>query len=82
MPSLRENLRCRMVSTEVKRLVRLFFQPGRIVDPYYVRRPGRELARFVLDFLRPNVRYYVWALDDPAPFWADLRNYGWRLFGR
>jgi len=82
LPPLRENLRCRMVSTELKRLARLFFQPGRIVDPYYMRRPGRELARFVFDFLQPNVRYYVWAMDDPGPFWADLRNYGWRLLGR
>ncbi|MCB1778168.1 MAG: carboxylate--amine ligase, partial [Candidatus Competibacteraceae bacterium] len=41
LPPLRESLRCRMVSTELKRLARLFFQPSRIVDPYYVRRPGR-----------------------------------------
>lgn len=82
LPPLREPLRCRMVSTEFKRLARLFFQPGRIVDPYYVRRPAYELARFVLDFLRPKVRYYVWALDDPGPFWADLRNYALRLLGR
>ncbi|MCP5158259.1 MAG: carboxylate--amine ligase [Gammaproteobacteria bacterium] len=79
---LRENLRCRMISTEVKRLIRIIFQSEKIVDPYYVYRPGCELARFVLDFLRSNVRYYVWAMDDPGPFWADLRNYGLRLLGR
>jgi predicted ATP-grasp superfamily ATP-dependent carboligase len=67
-------LRCRMLSTELKRLVRILMQPGRIADPMFVRRPARELVRFVADFLRPRVRYFVWAVDDPAPWFRDLRN--------
>ncbi|NEX22538.1 carboxylate--amine ligase [Thiorhodococcus mannitoliphagus] len=80
LPVLRDNLRCRMASTEVKRLIRLFLQPGQIADPAYQQRPWRDLRRFIVDFARPNVVYYVWAGDDPGPFWADLRGYLARPF--
>lgn len=80
LPAVREAVRCRMVSTEIKRLIRLFVQPGRILDPSYTRHPWRDLGRFVLDFARPGVCYYVWASDDPGPFWADLRGYLARPF--
>lgn len=39
LPSAREHLRCRMVATEIKRLARIFFAPGRIVDPEFQDRP-------------------------------------------
>lgn len=70
----RSDLRCRMVATELKRLVRIVLQPGRIADPTFPVEPWRELGRFFLDFLRPKVRYYVWSWDDPRPFFTDLRN--------
>jgi len=82
LPPLRENLRCRMVSTEVKRLVRLLLQPGRIADPFFRRQPLQEVRRFFTDFLRPRVRYYLWRSDDAGPFFADLRNYALRLLRR
>ena len=69
-----ERIRCRMVGTELKRLFRILFQRGKIRDPFFKLQPGRELLRFVADFFRPNVKYYLWALDDPAPFFADLIN--------
>lgn len=68
------DLRCRMVATELKRLVRILLQPGRIRDRHYRRRPLAELWRFASDFLRPRVCYYVWSLRDPLPFLADMRN--------
>jgi predicted ATP-grasp superfamily ATP-dependent carboligase len=67
-------IRCRMVVTEIKRLVRIVFQPSRIKDPLFKVRPFREIARFVLDFMKPNVRYYLWANDDPGPFFRDITN--------
>lgn len=70
----RSDFRCRMVSTELKRLLRIVLQRGRIADRTFPVRPWAELCRFVRDFLRPNVRYYVWSLDDPKPFFADLRQ--------
>ena len=36
-----------------------------------LRRLARA-ARFVLDFLDPRVRYYVWCLRDPGPFLGDM----------
>lgn len=79
LPPLREVLRCRMVSTEVQRLVRILLQPGRIRDPYFEIRPACELRRFIADFFRPNTCYYLWDRNDPGPWLADLRNYALRL---
>lgn len=70
----RSDLRCRMVATELKRLGRIVLQPGHIADRTFPVRPWYEIGRFVRDFFRPNVRYYVWSKDDPKPFLADLRN--------
>ncbi|MGQ5522092.1 carboxylate--amine ligase [Chitinimonas sp. PSY-7] len=74
LPAPRSDLRCRMVATELKRLVRICLQPGKIADRTFPIRPAAELARFITDFFRPGVRYYVWCWDDPKPFWADLTN--------
>lgn len=68
----RDDLRCRMMSTELKRLVRVLLRPSRIQDPRFVRRPLWELIRFTTDFLRPRVRYYLWSWADPKPWWRDL----------
>lgn len=74
LPALRDDLRCRMVATELKRLVRILFQPGRIVDRFFVVRPAAEVGRFVVDFFRARVRYYVWSTSDPLPSLADAFN--------
>ena len=71
---VRTGLRCRMMATEIKRLIRILFEHQKISDPFFERAPGRELARFLLDFLRSGVGYYVWSRDDPAPFFTDLTN--------
>ncbi|MQM29703.1 MAG: carboxylate--amine ligase [Candidatus Accumulibacter phosphatis] len=70
----RTDLRCRMVATELKRLRRIILQPELIADRTFPVRPRKETFRFVRDFFRSNVRYYVWLNDDPYPFFADLRN--------
>jgi hypothetical protein len=74
LPPPRQDLRCRMVATELKRLHRLLLSPKLVADPSFVVRPMRELMAFIGNFVRPRVRYYVWASDDPKPFFADLRN--------
>lgn len=74
LPEPRTDLRCRMVATELKRLHRIFFGASRILDPNFVRRPLAELARFVIDFVRPRVRYYLLCRDDLGPLRADLLN--------
>jgi predicted ATP-grasp superfamily ATP-dependent carboligase len=74
LPDPRDDLRCRMVATELKRLRRILLQPGRIQDPMFQRRPWLELVRFIGDFLRPRVRYYVWMARDPMPWLVDVLN--------
>lgn len=69
-----EHLRCRMVATELKRLLRIVLQPHKIADRQFRRRPLYEIGRFLLDFVRPRVGYYVWSWRDPRPWLADMAN--------
>jgi predicted ATP-grasp superfamily ATP-dependent carboligase len=73
-PMPRARWRCRMVGNELKGLLRVSLQPARILDRGYRRRPLRDLLRFVGDFLRPGVGYYVWSWRDPMPWFRDLGN--------
>ncbi len=70
----RQDIRCRMVATELKRLVRICLQPQRIADKSFPVRKAAEIRRFLADFLRPRVRYYVWSWNDPRPFFRDICN--------
>lgn len=74
LPAQRDDIRCRMVATELKRLVRIVVQPGKIMDKRFQVRPLYELFRFAIDYFRPSVRYYVWRWDDPKPFFQDVMN--------
>jgi predicted ATP-grasp superfamily ATP-dependent carboligase len=74
LPPPIDNIRCRMMATELKRLVRIFFQAERISDKSFVIRRSFEIGRFFSDFFRPRVHYYVWSIQDPKPFFADLSN--------
>lgn len=40
------------------------------------------LGRSCLDFLDPRVRYYVWSLPDPGPFFGDMAGIVRRLWRR
>lgn len=71
---VRTGIRCRMMVTEIKRLIRILFQPQKISDPFFISTPSKELMRFCKDFFKIGICYYVWAMDDPKPFWTDLTN--------
>jgi len=72
IPKSRDDLRCRFMVPETKRLLRILFQPHLIQDRLLHFSRVRELARFVADFIRPGTRYYVFSLSDPMPFLADI----------
>lgn len=74
LPALRDDLRCRMVATELKRLKRILLEPDLIRDRSFVQRPFYEVMRFLIDFLRHSVRYYVWNKRDIKPLIRDIRN--------
>lgn len=73
LPAPRTDIRCRMLSTEIKRLVRILLHPQLIADRAFKIRRSAEILRFIGDFFKPNVRYYVWDWRDPKPFLADIK---------
>ena len=82
LQSLHTNIRCRMISTEIKRLARIFFHPELIVDQSFKINRWAEVVRFVADFFKPRVRYYVWDIGDPRPYFADFKNLLTKLIRR
>lgn len=82
LPPLSGPVRCRMVATELKRLVRLLLQPMLIRDRSFKYSKSSEIRRFVGDFFKPHVRYYVWSASDPLPFLVDMRNLLLKVTGR
>lgn len=71
-PRPREDLRARYMVPETKRLLRVLLAPGRIADPFFIRRPLADLVGYLATFLDPRTRYYVFSLSDPRPFLRDL----------
>ena len=82
LPAVLDGYRCRMMSTEIKRLVRILFQRELIVDRSFKVRRWAETVQFVANFFRAKVRYYVWDIDDPKPFWVDAENLLRKVLGR
>ncbi|MFC3443151.1 carboxylate--amine ligase [Sphingobium rhizovicinum] len=68
----RDDLRARYMVPETKRLLRILLAPGRIGDPFFRRRPLADLAAWLLDFLDPRTRYYVFSRSDPRPWLRDM----------
>ncbi|NVM74434.1 peptidoglycan/LPS O-acetylase OafA/YrhL/predicted ATP-grasp superfamily ATP-dependent carboligase [Duganella sp. SG902] len=54
------NVRCRYMTAETKRLLRVL--------------SWRELAGYLLEFVRPRSGYFVFDWRDPMPLWRDLRH--------
>ena len=82
LPAPKANMRCRMVATEIKRLIRIVIQPRLIADRSFEVRKMSELVRFFADYFRPGVSYYVGAVADPKPLFADLANLVRKLISR
>jgi len=72
IPKPRDDLRCRYMVPETKRLFRILFQPHLISKHTIHFNRTQELARFVADFMRLGTRYYVFSLRDPMPFFMDI----------
>ncbi|QGP79595.1 carboxylate--amine ligase [Sphingobium sp. CAP-1] len=71
-PPPRDDLRARYMVPETKRLARILFAPGRIGDPFFRRRPLHDLAAYLVDFLDPRARYYVFSRADMRPWLRDM----------
>jgi predicted ATP-grasp superfamily ATP-dependent carboligase len=68
----RDGVRCRFMIPETKRLLRVLFKQGEIVDRRLIFRRLPELIEYLLDFVRPRTHYYVFRWNDPVPFVRDV----------
>lgn len=71
-PAPRHDLRARYMVPETKRLVRVVLKPGGIGDPFFRRRPVADLFGYLLGFVDPRTRYYVFTPSDIRPWLRDM----------
>ncbi|TAK91049.1 MAG: carboxylate--amine ligase [Burkholderiaceae bacterium] len=70
----RTGMRCRFLVPELKRVFRLAFRRHHISDPMFQESAWRAFGSVIAGFLDPRMRYYVFMLSDPAPFFRDIYN--------
>ena len=68
----RAGVRCRFMAPETKRLLRVLFQQHRIADRSVSFKRLPTFIGYLLDFVRPGTRYFVFVWRDPAPFLKDV----------
>ncbi len=65
-------LRCRFVIPDTRRLLTVLFSPSTVQNRRLRLSRGAELRDYLVDFLRPRTRYFVFIWRDPLPALADL----------
>jgi len=73
-PAWKAGIRARFMIPETRRLIKLFAARSAHVDPHARLRRWQSLWRWLLGFLDPKMHYYVFATDDPGPFFRDMAN--------
>lgn len=68
---VRDDIQCRNTLIELKRLIRIIFQPQKIRDRSLKFSPFKEVACFIGGYFNPRMRYYIFSLSDPKPLLAD-----------
>ena len=61
-------MKCRYVAYELHRLMRLLFRPGQVQNRELHFSRFVEIATFLLRYVQPNTRYYLFSWRDPVPF--------------
>ncbi len=72
----------RFLVPDTRRLLRLMFNRGSVVDPAFHATPWADAAKWLTGFVDPRVKGYVWDWRDPAPLLADIGNMALRIAGR
>jgi hypothetical protein len=70
--SPRASLRARYMIPETRRLLRIIVSRCKITDPSFMPRPWRDFIDYVVGFVDPRMRYYVFKWHDPKPFLTDI----------
>lgn len=73
-PPQRAHILCRYLIPDIKRLLRILFQPGKIQDRSLSFDGMAEIGNLCRYFWSTKQTSYVWWRKDPAPFFADLRH--------
>lgn len=68
----RAGVRCKFLFPDLKRVLRILFQPNRIQDRTLRFSRTAEVLGFIAFLLNPRSRYYVMSLTDPKPFFSEL----------
>jgi predicted ATP-grasp superfamily ATP-dependent carboligase len=68
----RAGLRCRFVIPDTRRLLTVLFNREAVQNRHLPLSRWHELREFLLDFVRPRARYFVFTWSDPLPALADL----------
>ena len=68
----RAGLRCRFVIPDTRRLLTVLFNPKAVQNRHLRLSRWSELRDFLVDFVRPRARYFVFRWRDPLPALADL----------
>ena len=68
----RGHLRCRFVIPDTRRLFTVLFEPGAVQNRQLRLSRACELFDYLVDFIRPRPRYFVFRWRDPLPALADL----------
>ena len=79
--SPRAGVRCRYLIPDIKRLLRILLQPGRIQDHSLKFDRIAEVSNVCRYFLGNGETSYVWWRRDPGPFCADMGHAALRLMG-
>jgi predicted ATP-grasp superfamily ATP-dependent carboligase len=66
--------RARYMIPETKRLIQLLFKRGAIADPLFKPTPLKDLGQYLGGFFDRKMRYYLFQLSDPGPFFSDIKS--------
>ena len=69
----RAGLTCRYMIPETRRVLTIAFNARSIKDRELAISKTRTVTDYILAFLRPSVRYYVFSIKDPLPFAMDMK---------
>ncbi len=81
-PSRRKRHRARFVVPDTRRLFQVIREHRDRPDGIPMLSPGREIWHYLVDFLDPRQRYYVFDPRDPGPSVADARAITRKLWRR
>ena len=68
----RAGVRCKFLLHDLKRLLRILFQPDCIQDRTLKFNRTAEVLKFIAFLFNPRNRYYVMTLNDPKPLLSEL----------